>query len=200
MDIVKWLFLLVAISWAFYLYFIKNSKEELEEDALILNNQSAETVEKFLDFSKYIFVTAFIIFRLDVFLWLLMFCVICIMILRFPLLPRPQAIKRLVIGSILVVLILTCLRVPINDEHFKKWIGQKYMIHCITDFECVKVYTYINEKEELRTTSDLHTVTEWYTDYYFVFSKVNMTYKHEDNKESSIKAVNIGGWWFGGIN
>ncbi|MFS0821458.1 hypothetical protein [Bacillus sp. 1P02SD] len=103
--------------------------------------------------------------------------------------------KSFVVGFLIFAILFYILRVPTHPGSFQHWITQNKQLYCPSGFDCVKVSTYIDEKENLVTTSEVVPIISDYTNWYLLFATGYFSYEDSSGKEVHYKGINIAGWW-----
>ncbi|MFS0862255.1 hypothetical protein [Fredinandcohnia sp. 179-A 10B2 NHS] len=168
----------VVMCFAFYFLFIKKRDGKREKSAF----------EKVLVLSFAAFWGGLFLLKSDIFVWFFSFTGLLLLFYYKPKITR-------IVGTILIVFLFSTFRVPTDTDAFLNWVSKNEQLSCPSGFDCIKVYTEINEKGELVTKGDKVPILYHQTNWYLLFATGSMAYESSTGEEVQYEGVNIAGWW-----
>ncbi|RFB17416.1 hypothetical protein DZB84_10145 [Bacillus sp. HNG] len=187
----KIVFFVLAIAFSVFLVFLKK-EEEVSGDEI--NPSVFKHFLNTLGFSLMVFFYGWFIFKEDLFLWFTFYAGILFVFL-VGLAEKKNKLRVWVVGFILMTFLFCGFRVPTHSHSFQQWVSENKQLYCPSGFDCVKVSTYIDEKENLVTTSEIVPIVSDYTNWYLLFATGYFSYEDNSGKEVHYKGINIAGWW-----
>nr|WP_304220089.1 hypothetical protein [Fredinandcohnia onubensis] len=188
MKIIIYIFLIAfTICWA-----VLKKEENVEGEKIDFS-----VFNRFLNvlgFCLTVFAYGWILFKADLFLWLCFYTGILVVLL-IGLAEKEKRLKNWVTAIVLIVVIFCGFRVPTHPDSFQQWISENKQLYCPSDYDCVKVTTYIDAKGSLITKSEIVPITKADSNYYLLFVTGNFAYEDSNGKEVEYEGINIAGWW-----
>ncbi|WP_010677060.1 hypothetical protein [Bacillus timonensis] len=183
------IFILLIAAIIIWVY-IKEDDVEVSD----INPTVLQQFNKILRVGFYVFILGWFIFREDIFLWLFLYTVVLdLFLVSFT--QKQHGLKTWWIVFLIIAIAFSALRVPTQPDSFQQWVSNNKQLYCPSGFDCVKVSTYIDEKENLVTKSEIVPITSGETNWYLLFATGNFSYKDSTGKEVHYQGINIAGWW-----
>lgn len=170
--------------------FIRDPEKETED----YDPKKLLSLSRFLSLSFFNCSIAWIIFKVDSFLWLAFFSLVCQIILTTSEKTKNAWLIKSVIICICLIFI-SILRVPKDDDSFINYLDHKGTYHCPLRYECVKITTPVNKKDEIHTIAEIIPIDDSSFNWYVLFSKGAIRFKEKGGKIDEIRGLNIAGWW-----
>ncbi|KYC92931.1 hypothetical protein MXL46_16135 [Heyndrickxia sporothermodurans] len=186
----KYLFMVGVLCFTIIRTLIKDPEKETED----YDPKKLLSLSHFLSLSFFNSSVAWIIFKVDSFLWLAFFSVVCkIILLASDKTKNAWLVKPVVICICLIFVFI--LRVPKESDSFINYLSSKGTYHCPLRYECVKITTPVNKKDEIHTKAEIIPIDDSSFNWYVLFSKGAIRLKGKEGKIVEIKGTNIAGWW-----
>ncbi|MEH7235372.1 hypothetical protein [Bacillus sp. JJ1562] len=187
-------FFIFAIAYAVYQFFCKKEdEEEIEMDPSILKPVLKQYLN-FIGFGIVVSILGWMIFKEALLLWLFLNTSI-LGILLVSLVQKRYLLQNLLFGFSIVAILFCGFRVPTHSDSFQNGVTDNKQLYCPSGLDCVKVSTYIDEKQNLVTKAEIVPITSGDTNWYLIFATGHFSYEDETGKEVNYKGINIAGWW-----
>lgn len=168
----------VVMIFVFFPLFIKKHDGKSEESLF----------EKVLLFSFTVFWGGWFLLKTDMFVWFFSFTGLLLLFYY-----KPKSTR--IVGTILIVVLFSIFRVPTDTDAFLNWVSEKEQLSCPSGFDCIKVYTEVDDNDVLVTRADKVPIHYHQTNWYLLFATGSMAYESSTGKEVHYEGVNIAGWW-----
>ncbi|WP_449537893.1 hypothetical protein [Ferdinandcohnia sp. Marseille-Q9671] len=188
MDIVKFILFVAAISFFTIRVFVSKDDDEQEE----IDSSVYYRFQKYLALSFMIFFSGMLIYKDEIFLWLMYYTGVMVLLL---LSLKEGGRKLWWTGLLIIALIFSIHRVPKHPDSFQQWVSENKQLYCPSGYDCVKVSTYIDKDDNLMTKSEIVPIIYDYTSWYLFFARGEFSYEDSEGKEVLYKGINIAGWW-----
>lgn len=182
---------ILAIAFSIYWTFFKKDEEEEGDDF------DPSVIKDFLTalgFALMVFFSGWFVFREGLFLWFIFYTGILFVIIK-GLAEKENKWKIWSIGFVIVLFIFCWFRAPIQHDSFMKWVGENKQLHCPNSIHCVKITTYIDANDHLKTKAEVVPLIETSLNWYLMFATGKIIYEDSNGKEVLYKGINIAGWW-----